>query len=146
LACGVFHIHCFATTCISSEPAGADRLERSAEAAHQNRNTNTNSVAEVQPISNSRLTISGSGPRLAPDPHRYRTAKTTLHETTRSARPASSRPGNSRAAGWSHRHSATIRPKCARGEGQLVIGHRPWRLAPWRESDFPVELAPPMRR
>ena len=68
--CCVFHIHCLAVTCTSSASSGGLSSPRLAEAAHQNTNRNSSSVAAVQPISNSRLTIEGSGPRFAFEPRR----------------------------------------------------------------------------
>ena len=66
----VFHIHCLATTCISSAPGGGSLARSCAAPAHQNRNSARKSVAAVQPISRSRRRNAGRSPRGAAEPRR----------------------------------------------------------------------------
>ncbi len=55
LGCWVFHIHCLATTWISIALLGRISAESRRGAVHQKRKRNRKKVAEVQPISNSRV-------------------------------------------------------------------------------------------
>ena len=61
---------------------GGEKATISTEAAHQKMKTKMNSVAAVQPISNSRETTLGISPRLAGEPRRNRIAKVRTSPTT----------------------------------------------------------------